>query len=166
VGASTSRIRKGLHGLYRDKFTLFWEQYNESLLRCKCVTLLYLLLVISTSSGRYPVGLATIFYCIRFEATVSVASYDSQGYILATRPCLHMGFSSNCPVVLLITPSHGPSRKHRLQQYLYCCMRICCRGNVFIGLSPRKGSTRNVLKTAQRRFKQIAKTSTNFVCKL
>jgi hypothetical protein len=33
-----------------------------------------------TFSGQSPVGLATIFYCLRFETSLSVASYDSQGY--------------------------------------------------------------------------------------
>jgi hypothetical protein len=40
-------------------------------------------------------------------------------------------------IVLLITPLHGPSRKHRFQQYLYCCMRIRCCGNVFTAPLPR-----------------------------
>jgi hypothetical protein len=31
-------------------------------------------------SGPRPVGLATIFYCLRFETSLFVASYDSQGY--------------------------------------------------------------------------------------
>jgi hypothetical protein len=35
------------------------------------------------------------------------------------------------PFVILITPLHGSSRKHRFQRYLYCCMHIICRGNVF-----------------------------------
>jgi hypothetical protein len=30
-----------------------------------------------------------------------------------------------------ITNLHGPNRKHRFQQYLYCCLRIRCSGNVF-----------------------------------
>jgi hypothetical protein len=33
-------------------------------------------------------------------------------------------------VGLFITPLHGPSIKHRFQQYLYCCMRIRCSRNV------------------------------------
>jgi hypothetical protein len=41
----------------------------------------------------------------------------------------------NCPL-------HGPSRKHRFRQYLYRCMRIRCRENLFIEPLPRKGSTR------------------------
>jgi hypothetical protein len=44
------------------------------------------------------------------------------------------------PTVFLITPLHGPSRKHRLQQYLCCCMRIRSRGTVFTGPVPRNES--------------------------
>jgi hypothetical protein len=42
--------------------------------------------------------------------------------------------------VLLTTPLHGPSIKHSFQQYLYCCMRIRCRGNLFTESLPRNGS--------------------------
>jgi hypothetical protein len=45
-------------------------------------------------------------------------------------------------VVFLITPLHGPSRKHRFQQYLYCCILIRCLGTVFTKPLPRNGSTR------------------------
>jgi hypothetical protein len=31
--------------------------------------------------GLSPVGLVTIFYCLRFETSLFVASYDSQGYV-------------------------------------------------------------------------------------
>jgi hypothetical protein len=41
------------------------------------------------------------------------------------------------PIVFLTTPLHGPSRKHRFQKYLYCCIRIRCRGNVFTEPLPR-----------------------------
>jgi hypothetical protein len=41
------------------------------------------------------------------------------------------------PLVFLITPFHGPSRKHRFQQYLYCCMCMRCCGKVFIEPLPR-----------------------------
>jgi hypothetical protein len=34
-------------------------------------------------------------------------------------------------VLFLITPLHGPSRKHRFRQYLYCCISIRCSGVVF-----------------------------------
>jgi hypothetical protein len=37
------------------------------------------------------VGLATTFYCLRFETSLFVASYDSQGYGGGIRPRLHTG---------------------------------------------------------------------------
>jgi hypothetical protein len=43
-------------------------------------------------SGPSPMGLATIFYCLRFETSLSVASYDSLGYGGGIRPRLHAGF--------------------------------------------------------------------------
>jgi hypothetical protein len=42
-------------------------------------------------SGLSPVGLATIFYCLRFETSLFVASYDSQGYGGGIRLRLHTG---------------------------------------------------------------------------
>jgi hypothetical protein len=42
-------------------------------------------------SGPSPVGLVTIFYGHRFETSLFVASYDSQGYSGGIRPRLHMG---------------------------------------------------------------------------
>jgi hypothetical protein len=40
-------------------------------------------------SCQSPVGLATIFYCLRFETSLFVASYDTQGYSGGIRPRLH-----------------------------------------------------------------------------
>jgi hypothetical protein len=48
-------------------------------------------------SGPSPVGLATIFYCLRFETSLFVASYDSQGYGGGIRPRLHTEFCFSCP---------------------------------------------------------------------
>jgi hypothetical protein len=39
-----------------------------------------------------PLGLATIFYCLRFETSLFVTSYDSQGYGGGIQPCLHTGY--------------------------------------------------------------------------
>jgi hypothetical protein len=36
-------------------------------------------------------GLETIFYCLRFETYLFVASYDSQGHGVDIRPHLHTG---------------------------------------------------------------------------
>jgi hypothetical protein len=43
-------------------------------------------------------------------------------------------------VVLLITPLHGPSRNLSFQQFLYCCIRIRCCGDVLTEQLPRNGS--------------------------
>jgi hypothetical protein len=43
--------------------------------------------------GPSPLGLATIFYCLKFETSLFVASYDSQGHGGGIRPRLHTGFS-------------------------------------------------------------------------
>jgi hypothetical protein len=50
-------------------------------------------------------------------------------------------------VVLFITPMHGPSRKHRFQQYFYCSMRIRYRGNVFTEPLPTNGMIRHFRAT-------------------
>jgi hypothetical protein len=42
-------------------------------------------------SGPSPVGLATIFYSLRLETSLFVASYDSQGYGGGIRPRIHTG---------------------------------------------------------------------------
>jgi hypothetical protein len=44
-------------------------------------------------SGPSPLGLVTIFYCLRFETSLFVASYDSQGHGEGIRPRLHTGSS-------------------------------------------------------------------------
>jgi hypothetical protein len=44
-------------------------------------------------SGPSPLGLETIFYCLRFETSFFVASYDSQGHGGGIRPRLHTGRS-------------------------------------------------------------------------
>jgi hypothetical protein len=41
--------------------------------------------------GLSHVGLVAIFYCLRFETSFFVASYDLQGHGGGIRPCLHMG---------------------------------------------------------------------------
>jgi hypothetical protein len=45
-------------------------------------------------SGPSPVVLATIFYCLTFETSLFVASYDSQGHGGGIRSRIHTGISS------------------------------------------------------------------------
>jgi hypothetical protein len=69
-------------------------------------------------SGPSPVGLVAIFYCLRFETSLFVASYDSQGHGGGIRPRLHTGFSlTNQLFHLLITPRYELHRKHHLHCY-------------------------------------------------
>jgi hypothetical protein len=41
--------------------------------------------------GPSPLGLAPIFYCLRFENSLFIAFYDSQGHGRGIQPRLHMG---------------------------------------------------------------------------
>jgi hypothetical protein len=89
--------------------------------------------------GLSPLVLATIFYCLRFETSLFVASYDSHGHGGGIRSRLHKGLLTVLASVVLITPLRGSSRKHRFELFLYCCMRICCRENVFTEAFPSSG---------------------------
>jgi hypothetical protein len=53
-------------------------------------------------SGPSPLDLATLFYCLSFETSLFVASYDSQGHGGGIRPRLHTGEleSITCPPVI------------------------------------------------------------------
>jgi hypothetical protein len=42
-------------------------------------------------------GHATVFYCLRFETSLFVASYDSHGHGGGIRPRLHTGVSTALP---------------------------------------------------------------------
>jgi hypothetical protein len=44
-------------------------------------------------SGLSPLGLATIFYCLRCDASLFIASYGSQDHGGGIWPCLHMGLT-------------------------------------------------------------------------
>jgi hypothetical protein len=52
---------------------------------------LQLLLVLASAAIFGSVGLATIFYCLRFETSLLVASYNPQGYGGDVLPRLHTG---------------------------------------------------------------------------
>jgi hypothetical protein len=78
-------------------------------------------------SGQSPVGLVTIFYCLSFETSLSVASYDSQSYGGGIRPCHHTEMQLGwCPSYK--THWHGPHRKHSFQEFIHCWVRSRCCG--------------------------------------
>jgi hypothetical protein len=60
-------------------------------------------------SGPSPLGLSTVFYCLSFETSLFVASYDSQGHDGGIRQRLHTGFSElvKIKVTLRLTVSQS-----------------------------------------------------------
>jgi hypothetical protein len=92
-------------------------------------------------SGPSPLGLATIFYCLRFETSLYVTSYDSQSHGGGIWPHLHTGLPGSPQLPsrsvlgrtdrLLFLIQHRPHIKRRVQEFLYCCVCIRCRGKVF-----------------------------------
>jgi hypothetical protein len=70
-------------------------------------------------SGPSPVGLETIFYCLRFETSLFVASYDSQGYGGGILTLLHTGFWPDC------SPFYNSRRlTHGAEPFLKIC-QLC-----------------------------------------
>jgi hypothetical protein len=71
-----------------------WFRGAPSLTRGR-VCLLYVPLVLASAVffGPSPLGLATVFYCLRFETSIFVASYNSEGHGGGIRPRLHTGVS-------------------------------------------------------------------------
>jgi hypothetical protein len=78
--------------------------------------------------GPSPVGLATILYCLRFETSLSVTTYDSQGHSGGTWPRFHTWDWMNSRSVLPITPRQWSRRKHcsSLLKFNRCLLWICC----------------------------------------
>jgi hypothetical protein len=75
-----------------------------------------------------PMGLVTIFYCLRFDTSLFVASYDSQGYGGGIWPRLHR--DSGC---CLATIRCDPHRKHRPLLFAACLLERVCLATGFSG---------------------------------
>jgi hypothetical protein len=54
-------------------------------------------------------------------------------------PLPHVNLNCQTSTLFFIAILRGPNRKHRLQQYLYFCFRIRCRGNIFTQPLPSNG---------------------------
>jgi hypothetical protein len=96
----------------------------------------------------------TIFYCIRFEPSLFIASYDSQGYDGGFRPRLHTGKELSSKFRFAYNLSTRTNRKPHFEQYFYFCMRICFRRNLFTEPLPISGSGifANLAVAAQQRL--------------
>jgi hypothetical protein len=69
-------------------------------------------------SGPSPLGLAPVFYSLRFETSLFVASYDSQGHGGGIRPRLHTG--GHCTTGLPIQSRGGHIENTSVaQQWIY-----------------------------------------------
>jgi hypothetical protein len=90
-------------------------------------------------SGPSFLGVAIIFYSLRVEISIFVASYDSQGHGGAVRPRLHTGFRcprTPWPLYRLRTnhienTSHSCSVLFTRYPATSCLSRIYLRGNLF-----------------------------------
>jgi hypothetical protein len=120
--------------------------------------LLYMLLVLASAVflGSESLGTQTIFYGLRFETSLFVASYDSQGHGGGIRP--RFPTSSWRQALTVIWPRVWPHRIHfhcLALDVLYCCVFIGTSlpgnglftknlsGNVFIEPLPSNGSIRH-----------------------
>jgi hypothetical protein len=80
----------------------FWREYGSVICTCCCPfpALSFL--------GPSPFELVTIFYCLWFETSLFVASYNSQGHGGGIRPRLHTGsFNLKVKVTLWLTVSQS-----------------------------------------------------------
>jgi hypothetical protein len=83
-------------------------------------------------SGPSVMGLVTIFYCFRFDTSLSVASYDSRGYGGGIRVGNGLTPSDELRLFSHLLPSNG--RPSTVDMEIVCCHRnvfvsIRCRGN-------------------------------------
>jgi hypothetical protein len=80
--------------------------------------------------------------CVFTKRSLATASNSGDSSASALKSSLHsLPYKIDLvdPFMFLLTPLHGPSRKHSFQEYLYCCMRICWHDNVFTEPLPRNG---------------------------
>jgi hypothetical protein len=82
------------------------------------VCLLHMMLALASLVCLWPESLGTRDHNLlsRFETSLFVASYDTQGHGGGIRPRFHMGIPSYLPQILITEPRGRPHRKHRFQQ--------------------------------------------------
>jgi hypothetical protein len=92
-----------------------------------------------TTGPRQELATIHVCYCLRFETSLFVASYDTHDYGGGIRPRLRT-LLAEWPQLHSLQPLlHGQSIKHRFQQYLCCCVRIRFSGNMCRDSLPRIG---------------------------
>jgi hypothetical protein len=106
--------------------------------------------------GPSPFGLATIFYCLRFETYLFVTSYDSQGYGrgLKRLPQFYARYYSLGAYATENTVSIVIAQK-----YLDWCLRNRCRGKLFTESLP---SNENLLWLCYSGFQASCHNTNNY----
>jgi hypothetical protein len=106
------------------------------------VCLLYMLLGLPNAVflGSESLVLATIFYCLRFETSHFVASYDSQGHGGSIRPRLHTGLSQLSVTVgfqLYNVGSNLAENTSTAYKWIFTTVVYCCKHYLATGCLPR-----------------------------
>jgi hypothetical protein len=68
--------------------------------------------------------------CLRFETSLFVASYDSQGHGGGIRLRLHTGYDGSIHEWIVFITQGEPNRSHDVVQFLCYSVSILCRGNM------------------------------------
>jgi hypothetical protein len=87
--------------------------------------------------GLSPLVLTTIFYCLRFETSLFVTSYDSQGHGGGIQPRLHTVATDSCYIAMARTTQKTP---FLLQRHVPC---NCLANNLSVDLG--KHLSRHIL---------------------
>jgi hypothetical protein len=100
-----------------------WREDGSDLYNCCCRS------PAQSFSGLNPVRFVTIFHFLKFDTSIFVAFYDSQGYCGGSGPHFHIAF---------LLPIGDTRRRHRLEGFHYCVSRVLYLGNylVFSNLLP------------------------------
>jgi hypothetical protein len=76
-------------------------------------------------SSPSPTGLATMFYCLRFETSLFVASYDSQGYGRGVLPASTRDAPHACPVCSCYIASGRTAQGTSLPRIVFIVACVC-----------------------------------------
>jgi hypothetical protein len=89
------------------RYILLFDNYGLAFVwRPLCLLYMLLTLVRAVFFGSESLGLATVFYSLRFETFLFVASYDSQGNGGGIRPRLHTGLRLSTNALCFISAWH------------------------------------------------------------
>jgi hypothetical protein len=96
-------------------------------------------------SGLSPLGLAPVFYCLRFETSLFIASNNSQGHGGGIRPRLHTGY---CPVNADGLEDNSYTRTPRNTVALL--LRVCLPSRCIAMVTARTTQKTSYVITSQR----------------